>query len=69
VKQRHADVWRSKLAEAGESVATLAPSFRVRVVGWLAAATWRSRGGAAGYGLRQRVISLAARGTGGRDGR
>jgi vacuolar iron transporter family protein len=36
VEERHAEVWRSKLREAGGSEPTLRPSLRVRVIGWLA---------------------------------
>lgn len=36
VEDRHAEVWRSRLREAGASVPALTPSLRVRVIGWLA---------------------------------
>src|SRR5579864_8028380 len=36
VEDRHADVWRSKLREAGALVPLLEPTVRVRFMGWLA---------------------------------
>ncbi len=36
VEERHADVWRQKLREAGVRVPEPHPSFRVRALGWLA---------------------------------
>jgi vacuolar iron transporter family protein len=36
VEERHADVWRSKLRDAGAPVPALEASLRVRLIGWLA---------------------------------
>jgi len=36
VEERHADVWRAKLREAGAEVPDPQPSLRVRLIGWLA---------------------------------
>ena len=36
VEERHAEVWRSKLREAGAPVPQLQPTLRVRFIGWLA---------------------------------
>jgi VIT1/CCC1 family predicted Fe2+/Mn2+ transporter len=36
VEERHAELWRSRLREAGGAVPVLEPSLRVRIFGWLA---------------------------------
>ena len=36
VERRHADRWRKKLEDAGESLPDFAPSWRTRTLGWLA---------------------------------
>ncbi len=36
VEEHHAEAWRAKLREAGEEVPDPRPSFRVRLIGWLA---------------------------------
>jgi VIT1/CCC1 family predicted Fe2+/Mn2+ transporter len=36
VEDRHAELWRSKLRQAGAIVPEVGPSFRVRLIGWLA---------------------------------
>src|SRR5688500_9660005 len=36
VERRHADRWRKKLEEAGETLPDFAPSWRTRTLGWVA---------------------------------
>src|SRR5512138_2425182 len=36
VEERHAEVWREKIRQAGEEVPDLSPSFRLRLIGQLA---------------------------------
>jgi VIT1/CCC1 family predicted Fe2+/Mn2+ transporter len=36
VEDRHAEVWRTRLRDAGQEPASITPSARVRVLGWLA---------------------------------
>jgi vacuolar iron transporter family protein len=36
VEDRHAELWRSRLRESGVAAPVLSPTFRVRLIGWLA---------------------------------
>jgi VIT1/CCC1 family predicted Fe2+/Mn2+ transporter len=36
VEDRHAELWRSKLREDGAAIPALDPTFRIRLIGWLA---------------------------------